>query len=140
LLAVATIAPLLAVAVLIVALPAQGAKPKQATVVATDSDARFNLRALAAAEETNLTATESYTTDSEALEAAGYQPAPGKSVTISAGVSTTGYCLVATAGDTASWFLYDSKQGGLISSGFAAEELAQQACADSAIKSYLPIS
>lgn len=139
--AVGTIAPLLAVVVLIVALPAHGAKPKHAAIFATDEDAQFDLRALAAAEETNLTATESYATDSAALDAAGYQPVPGKPVTISAGISKSGYCLVASNGAaTARWYLYDSKQGGLLSTGFAAEALAQRSCADSAITSYLPIT
>jgi hypothetical protein len=141
LIAIGTIAPLLAVVVLIVALPAHGAKPKQVAMVATDDDAQFDLRALAAAEETNLTATEAYATDRAALDAAGYQPAPGKPVTISAGISNAGYCLVASAGTaTAPWFLFDSKQGGLVSTGFAAEGLAQQACADAAITSYVPIT
>jgi hypothetical protein len=136
---VGTIVPLLTVVVLLVALPAHGAKPEQLPVVATDLDAQLNLRALAAAEETNLTATRTYTTDSTALDAAGYRPAPGKPVTISAGVSDAGYCLIATAGGAAPWFLYDSMQGGLVSSDFTAEYLAEQACADTAIKSYLPI-
>ncbi len=138
---IGTIAPLLAVVVLIIALPAQGAKQKPVAVVATDGDAQFDLRALAAAEETSLTATEAYSTDSAALEAAGYQPAPGKPVSISAGVSKNGYCLVASAGGaTAAWYLYDSKQGGLLSTSFPAEGLAQQACADTAISAYVPIT
>lgn len=139
--AIGTIAPLLAVVVLIIALPAHGAKPKHVAVVATDADAQFDLRALADAEETSLTATESYATDSTALDAAGYQPAPGKPVTISAGVSKSGYCLVASAGTAAApWYLYDSKQGGLVSDAFAGEAVAQQSCADTAVNSYVPIT
>jgi hypothetical protein len=136
-----TIVPLLAVVVLIVALPAHGAKPIHLPTGATDTDAQRDLRALAAAEETNLTATEVYTTDSAALAAAGYQPVAGKSVTILAGIHhKKGYCLVATAGRATPWHLYDSRQGGLVSSDFASQDLAQQACADTAITSYVTIS
>jgi hypothetical protein len=139
--AAGTILPLLAVVVLIIALPAHGAKPTPVTAVATDADAQFDLRALAAAQETNLTATTLYTTDTDALEAAGYRPRPGRTVTINAGINPKdGYCLVGTAGGAAPWHLYDSAQGGLISATFSSEELARQACSDASITTYLPIS
>jgi hypothetical protein len=139
--AIGTVVPLLAVVVLIIALPAHGAKPGRLPAVATDANAQFNLRALAAAEETTLTATKSYSTERAALDAAGYQPAPGKPVTISAGISESGYCLVASAGGpTSPWFLYDSQQGGLVSTAFTSANSAQQACADGAITSYVPVS
>jgi hypothetical protein len=140
--AAGTILPLLAVVVLIIALPAHGAKqPAPVALVATDADAQFDLRALAAAQETNLTATTVYTTDTDALEAAGYRPRPGRAVTIKAGINPKdGYCLVGTAGGDAPWHLYDSAQGGLISATFGSEELARQACSDTSITTYLTIS
>lgn len=137
---IGTLASLLVVVVLIVALPAHGAHETLVPVAATNGDAQFDLRALAKAEETNLTATRVYTADSTDLEDSGYQPMPGVPVTIRAGIGKDGYCLVASAGGSAPWYLYDSAQGGLIDSGFASEALAHRACAVAAIKSYATIT
>ena len=135
------VAAVLVVVVMIVALPAQGAKRSHTPAVATSEDAQLDLRALANAEETTLTATRVYTTSDSALAASGYQPMPNAPVTILAGVHRKrGYCLVATAGGTKPWYLYDSKQGGLLNVSFTSAALAQQACTDSAIATYLPVS
>ncbi|HVV76529.1 MAG TPA: hypothetical protein VHC43_10875 [Mycobacteriales bacterium] len=133
---------ILVVVVLIFALPAHGAKHSRPPMVAANSaQAQFDLRALANAEETNLTATRFYTTDGRALASAGYAPLPGAPVTILAGVSRkSAYCLVATAGRTSPWFLYDSMQGGLVNDSFTSRARAQHACTDSTIASYAPVS
>ncbi|HWC36322.1 MAG TPA: zinc ribbon domain-containing protein [Mycobacteriales bacterium] len=131
---------ILVVVVLIVALPAHGARHNRQPVVATSAAAQFDLRALADAEETNLTATRVYTPDTTALAAAGYQPMPAEPVTILAGINRkSGYCLLGTAGGASPWFVYDSEQGGLLNRSFASEALARQACADTAITSFVPI-
>ncbi|HVT21613.1 MAG TPA: hypothetical protein VHE57_09525 [Mycobacteriales bacterium] len=132
---------ILVVVVLILALPAHGAKHSNPLAVATSKDAQFDLRALAAAEETSLTATRVYTTDVSALAAFGYQPLPDAPVTILAGIHRkSGYCLVASAGDAKPWFLFDSEQGGLVDRGFASQVQAQQACADPAIDSFTSVT
>jgi hypothetical protein len=137
-----TFVALLVVVVLVFALPAHGAKSNQPPrLVGNPAAARLDLQHLATAEETNLTATMSYTTDIAALEGVGYVPTPGLVSTIRAGIhGTKGYCLVATNGPSSRWYLYDSKQGGLISQSFASETAAEQACAIGKIKSYATIS
>lgn len=132
---------ILVVVVLILALPAHGAKHSNPPAVATSKDAQFDLRALAAAEETSLTATRVYTTDISALAASGYQPLPDAPVTILAGIHRkSGYCLVASAGGAKPWFLFDSERGGLVDRGFASQVQAQQTCADPAIDSFTSVT
>ncbi len=134
-------AALLVVVVLVVALQAHGAKSGQPSPASGRAAVRLDLRHLAIAEETALTATMRYTTDLAALEGVGYMPMPGAAATVLAGIhGKTGYCLVAARHGLSPWYLYDSKQGGLISTGFASEAAAEQACADRAIASYATLA
>ena len=136
-----TFVGLLVVVVLVFALPAHGAKSNQPSAGSGNSSARLDLRNLATAEETNLTATMRYTNDVVALEGVGYMPSPGATTTVLAGIhGKAGYCLIAGNRQPSRWYLYDSKQGGLISRGFASQAAAKQACVDSAITSYATIS
>lgn len=139
---IGTVTSLLVVAVLVIALPARGAKRNAPAVVrATEADVQLDLRTLATAEETYLTTTTTYTTKREELESVGYEPVAAPTVTAFAGIhARTGYCLLGSAGGSAPWYLFDSEQGGLVNSSFVSQALARQACADHAISSYTKIA
>jgi hypothetical protein len=132
---------LLVVVVLVFALPARGAKSNPPRVDVGNSAAQLDLRNLAAAEETNLTATTKYTADTAALEAVGYAPTPGAPAIVRAGIhAKKAYCLVASGVPSSRWYLYDSKQGGLVSVSFPSESAAELACVDRKITSYATVT
>jgi hypothetical protein len=139
--ACATFLSLVAVVVLVFALPAHGAKTVPPGPNFGNSAAQLDLRNLASAEETTLTATTRYSTDTAELESVGYVPSPRHGSTVRAGVhGKNSYCLVGSDGGSARWWLFDSVQGGLISKSFASEAAAEHACADPAITSFVTVS
>jgi type IV pilus assembly protein PilA len=92
-----------------------------------DAAVKSDLRNIATAEETVLTAASSYTVTTATLTANGYKPTTNVTVMAAADAAKS-FCLVGTNTNSDKFFLYDSGAGGLKQTSYADEATAEAAC------------